>query len=232
MPHPTATLRLIPCLLAVLVLAGLFAPSAVNAEEENPAVSILRDLEEKNKDLETLHGTFIQVRQNRMFDEEISSRGEFWYSQPNKFRANYSDPSPYHFWMIGNMIHSYTPEIKQVERFRVQQSGDDAPINSMLVGFGMDTNKILDVFTVRVIESESDDSRVAIEFNSKNTDRTLEFQTITVWFDRENLTPQRMHMQEIEDEVTIDLTEVRVNADVAPSVFELNFPEDTTVVEM
>lgn len=225
--------RILPVALSGALLLAALALLAFPLSAETPAnraIEILRQLEEKNRDLKTLHGRFVQIRFNPMFDDRTRSTGEFWYTQPSKFRADYNEPSPAQFFMLGNMMYFYTPEIKQVDRVRID-AGDEGPINYMLVGFGIETERILEVFNVRVLDDQSTETEVVIEFISKDTDRTLDFQTIVVTFDREELIPRHMFLQETEDELTIELLEVTVNPEIPSSRYDLDFPDDVTVFE-
>jgi len=194
------------------------------------ALDFLAKMEAKNADLTTLHGTFVQVRKNEMFLEEIKSTGEFWYSKPDKFRCDYNEPTKAIFYLLGDTAMFYTPEIKQVEQVRLEQ-GDSAPIHQMLVGFGLSLGKITEVFDVKLSDDQPEDSRIlSIDFISKDETRTMGFQSIIVQFDQTRLEPMALTIYEGEDLVSIELKETEKNVKIDGEKFEPEFPDDVEII--
>ncbi len=214
--------------LSVAVLLAAAAGPAQNSEE---AIAFLRQLEEKNEGLTSLYGSFHQVRSNKMFLEEIESNGEFWYIKPDQFRCDYHEPSEARFYLVGDTGLYYTPELKQVERFQLQ-TGDSAPINQMLVGFGLSVERILDVFTVHLPEEQpSDEKLLTVDFVSKDVSRTMDYTRIRITFNREALEPRLLEMDEQEDSVTVRLKKIQPNAEIKEDLFKTDFPADVEIVE-
>ncbi len=214
-------------ILAILLLSAALLP-AQNSEE---AIAFLGRLEEKNRGLNSLYGSFHQVRSNKMFLEEIESNGEFWYVKPDQFRCDYHEPSEARFYLLGDTGMYYTPELKQVEKFRLQ-TGDSAPINQMLVGFGLSVESILDVFTVHVPAEQPEDARLfTVDFVSRDVSRTMDYTRIRITFDREELEPRLLEMEEQEDSVTVRLKKIQPNAEIPEDKFKTDFPADVEIVE-
>ena len=196
----------------------------------NDALEFLAKMEAKNADLETLHGNFVQIRQNEMFLEEIHSTGEFWYTKPDKFRCDYNEPTKAIFYLIGDTAMFYTPEIKQVEQVRLEQ-GDSAPIHQMLVGFGLSLGKITEVFDVKLSDDQPEDSRLlSIDFISKDEQRTMGFQRIIIQFDQTKLEPMALTIYEGDDLVSIELKEIEKNVEIDEERFEPEFPDDVEII--
>lgn len=234
-------MRIAPFILlsACLGLLGFAAPAAAEAGngEAAPAVrapiEFLRAVEERNQGVQTLHGKFSQVRSNEMFLEEIHSEGEFWYARPSQFRADYHTPTLARFYLIGNRGMYYTPELNQLEKFTFRSTNGRAPINQMLVGFGLDTDAVLDVFTVVEADEQPEDPGLyAIRFVSKDLERSMEFTRITVTFDRGTFSPRILFMEEQGgDTVKVVLESVEFDADIPADKFNLDFPADVEVIE-
>ncbi|MEQ8820245.1 MAG: outer-membrane lipoprotein carrier protein LolA [Sumerlaeia bacterium] len=212
--------------------AAATTPKVVTPQElREQAETFLRKIEEKNKDVTTLHGVFEQTRINTMFLDEIHSNGEFWYKKPSKFRCDYYEPTRMSFYMLGNDLTTYTPELKQVEKYTLE-SGDGAPINQMLVGFGVQTERILELFDVKLAPIQpAEENLLIVDFVSRDLDRTLGYSKITITFDTAELEPMVLVLEEEEDVVTVNLKEVEFNADIPEDKFETKFPEGTEVVE-
>lgn len=206
------------------------APTAAAATSPE-ALSFLRALETKNKDLKSLYGSFHQVRSNKMFLEEIQSNGEFWYSKPNHFRCDYHEPSEARFYLVNDTGYYYTPELKQVEKFRLE-GGESAPINQMLVGFGLSVEKILDVFDVTMPAPQPEDkTQVVLDFTSKDTERTLDYKRIRITFDREKMEPRVLEIEEEEDSIVVSLKKIQPNAEVPADQFKTEFPTGVEIIE-
>jgi len=222
-PAPAATTAATPA-----VAAPAAAPAPAPAGE---AMTFLRALEQKNKDLKSLYGSFHQVRLNKMFLEEVQSNGEFWYSKPNRFRCDYHEPSEARFYLLENTGYYYTPELKQVEKFRLE-GGDSAPINQMLVGFGLSVDKILDVFNVSLASPQpADKAQIVLDFDSKDTERTLDYKRIRITFDREKLEPRVLEIEEEDDSIKVTLQKIQPNAEVPADQFKTDFPAGVEIVE-
>lgn len=209
-------------------------PSVAGPIAPNPALDFLTQLEARNAEVRTLWGKFTQVRESAVFLETTKSEGEFWYARPDRFRCDYKTPTESRFYIIGDTALNYTPEIKQVDKYKLQ-SGDEAPINQMLVGFGLNTSKILDVFDVHPAATQPADANLfTIEFKSRDTERTLEYDRIEVTFDRATKEPRRMYLDqggEDGDKVDITLLAVTRNAEINNDKFVLTFPPDVDVFE-
>jgi len=90
-------------------------------------------------------------------------------------------------------------------------------------------DKILEVFNVQVAPEQPGENLLKIDFISRDTNRTLDFQQISVTFDRKTYEPRSLWMQEPQDAVQIDLVKVEKNAEISPDIYKTEFPEDVTI---
>jgi outer membrane lipoprotein-sorting protein len=209
------------------------AGESLIAEESVPedAVGFLRRLEEKNAGVERLHARFRQTRTSSVYLEEIESRGEFWYSRPNLFRCDYFEPSELRYYLIKDTAWIYTPELNQVDKIAME-SGDGAAINQLLVGFGLDVDVILDVFEVVLSETQPESTtQIALDFTSKDIDRSLGYSRIQVTFDRENMEPKVLEMDQEEDTIVVQLDSVERDVEIDPVKFQAEFPSNVEIHE-
>jgi outer membrane lipoprotein-sorting protein len=209
------------------------AGESLIAEESVPedAVGFLRRLEEKNAGVERLHARFRQTRTSSVYLEEIESRGEFWYSRPNLFRCDYFEPSELRYYLIKDTAWIYTPELNQVDKIAME-SGDGAAINQLLVGFGLDVDVILDVFEVVLSETQPESTtQIALDFTSKDIDRSLGYSRIQVTFDRESMEPKVLEMDQEEDTIVVQLDSVERDVEIDPVKFQAEFPSNVEIHE-
>jgi len=227
-----ARLTLLILLCVPMISFAQDAPRASASETPDRAQEFLAKMEEKNANVETLNAKFFQIRRNVMFDETFESSGEFWYKKPDLFRCDYDDPSPAKFYLVDNTGYFYTPENEHVEKLQLPK-GDDAPIHGMLVGFGVSVDLINEVFEVSLSDEQPKrKNMLALTFDSKDMERSLQFSRITIIFDEKALEPVRLVMiDQSEDIIEIDIKKIKPNAQIDASRFEPKFPPNTTITE-
>ena len=71
---------------------------------------------------------------------------------------------------------------------------------------------------------------IAIEFLSRDVERTLGYNRIIVEFDGGLLEPRRLILEEVEDLVTLDLVSVEMDGEIPAGKFERDFPADVDVI--
>lgn len=215
--------------------AGGGAQQAAPRLENDPrAVEFLRGVEARNAATTSLRGRFEQSRVDRNFLDEVKSRGEFYYSAPGRFRANYEGKErgvvASSIYMVNDRLWHYVPENKQVDVTDLPK-GDSAAVNQMLLGFGVKTEKILEYFRVSMAKGDPPAGRTVLEFESLDRSRTLNFERVTIVFLTEKRTPELLRMEDSDSETTIRLVDVAINPTIDEAVFEPKFPSDVEIIE-
>lgn len=201
------------------------------AEIGNPALEFLSRLEKRNAETKALKAEFSQVRTDRMFLTEFRTKGRFWYRAPNLFRASYENDegADSDIWMRDSQIIQYTPGARQVDIVK-QKTGSDAAVNQLLLGFGIKVSEITRLFDVSPEENAVPAGMTGIRFESKDPERSFGYNTIHVFFDSESMEPRRIVAEDEQQDVTIELTSVRLNPDIEDAIFQPKWPEGTEVL--
>ncbi|MCC5877736.1 MAG: outer membrane lipoprotein carrier protein LolA [Candidatus Sumerlaeia bacterium] len=209
------------------------APAPQPAQAQSPtrgeAIEFLQKVERKNEEIKSLSAEFEQLRVDPIFHDEVESKGKFWYRSPGEFRASYDSRHPAEIWIFPDHLINYSPSIKQVDILPIEQ-GENAPINQMLLGFGVKTESILEVFDVGLIEAEKD-GQVAIEFHSRDLDRSLYYRRIVIHFQEENAEPAKLFLEDGESEITVTIRGVKQNPDLDAALFTPKWPDDVEVID-
>ena len=202
-------------------------------ENDPEAVALLRKLEEKNADVDTVLGQFDQVKQSSLFLEEIHSQGKFYFQKPEKFRCDYLPPNESQNWIVGNTAWLYVPEIKQVEKYQFSSEADSVErLNRMLLGFGVSTADVLNVYHVNVAKDESSQGVTALRFTPLSKEPTLGFSHVTIWINEKQLLPERIVIdEESGDQTVISMTQIRLNRKIPEKTFQPVFPADVEIIE-
>ncbi len=220
--------RLFPLLLALFA-----APALIWAEEDaarEQALEFLAKLEEKHEETTSLHAQFVQVREDTVFLEEVRSEGQFWWREPELFRATLRSEHDSEIWIRDGNMYEYIPDLRQVDVVP-QAQGEDASIHQWLLGFGVKVEQIERNFDVRVLPEAEEPDWLAIEFIPHEDGQRFEFEEVVIHFHEEEAEPRRIVLDDGVSIITIDLRRVRVNPTIRDSVFELDWPEDVDVVD-
>ncbi len=219
-----------------LALADAPSTATIAAQQpgDSPEVAFLRLIEAKNGETRSLQAEFTQTRVDRVFSDEVVSEGEFWYEAPGLFRASYkgdkdSGSEDSDIWMKDNKLISYTPSLRQVEIVQ-QAAGDRAPVNQLLLGFGVKVERIQRLFEVQPA-AKPRPGTTGIRFVSRDVDFSLGYDSITVYFDTTRREPQIILLEQEDQEITVELKKVRMNPQIKPSVFETKWPKNVEILE-
>lgn len=213
----------------VAAVAATPTPSAAATD----VIGFLHKVEAKNRETKSLEAEFSQVREDSIMGDTVRSEGRFWYKAPGKFRASYpenKEDKSYasEVWMEGNTLSTYTPKMKQAEILE-QATGDDAPVNQMLLGFGLQVSKIEKVFDVAPA-AEKKPGLYGIDFHSKNLDQSMQYDTITIYFDEKKIEPATIVLRDSSASTTISLRKVKFNPEIDDKKFETDWPANTQII--
>jgi len=205
------------------------AEAGTKAPNNDPkALLFLQRVEEKNKGLKAVHATFTQARKDHLFDETVNFEGEFWYTaKPSRFRAKYTGENSSDVWLTEEKYIEYIPGQKQVDMFSITKS-QEPPVSQLLLGFGVKVDKITELFDVTSTEAAKD-GETAIEFASRDLDRTMNFHKVTVHFDEAKAEPRRIVLEDDQNEITLAFKDVDLNASIDEKVFVPTWPDDGSV---
>ncbi len=214
-------------LMGVLVMAG--AASAADSQ----AVDLLGKLETKYASIQTVSGSFVQVRDDKAFGEKMTSTANFYLLKPNNFRAEYQAPDESVNLISGEYSYRYVPKLRQVERYRFRNSGTAQDLNFMLLGFGVKTDDVLKSYNVKYV-SDAGAGRVGVRLTPLNPENAA-FKNITVAVDAKTFVPEQFSMEQL-DGVTVTATlqgaSLQIGAAIDKSKFAPRWPREAEVVDI
>jgi len=200
------------------------------------AVELLRRLEEQHKAHSRASGTFRQTRTDPVFLEDIKATGRFYYERPNRFRCDYDKPEESTTWVIGDEVTMYFPALKQVEKYRMKRDGSDiGEMNQMLLAFGIETDKVLEHFTVRTTPTKQADL-VRLVFLPKASPPERPFERFDLALTRSDLAPKPgeetfLIVGAERDLTSVEITGINWNPPAEPEKFRLKFPRNVEIIE-
>lgn len=221
-----------PLTLEMTPSAPLPAPSLADSVSSEVR-DILTALQKKHASLATVSGEFKQLLKSQQFLEEITSEGVFYYKKPDSFRADYHPPTESINYVLGNTAYIYTPEIKQVDVYKLQPDPNSVKnLHQLLLGFGLSVEELLKAYTVVKDEEKSDAKKIVLIFHERKYDENFPFEQISISLNRESLLPTNLVLTGKNEDITyIDVKKLELNPELRASLFEPKFPKDVEIVE-
>ncbi len=218
----TFTVRFLLAALALSALAG-----SACAASDPQAVEMLKKLELKYAQVQTIAGAFTQTREDKDFGSKEQAVANFVLQKPNNFRADYQPPDESVNLIAGDTSYRYIPKLRQVERYRFSNSGTARDLNFMLLGFGVKTDDVLAVYDARWLTQGVARGFRGIQLTPRDK-KNAAFKYVTILVtDDEKLLPAQFSMEQLDGvrvTANLRLKDLRLGAPVDKSVFSARFP--------
>jgi len=208
------------------LLLALLAQAATPPDDT--AQGALRRLSEKMKDARTLSAQVVQSRKTALLDTPIVSSGTLFYRrEPGRLVFRMTAPRPAEIHLDASSYQVYRPDEKRLEQIEFE-SGDGA--GRLLMVFQPKADEMGKAFTLKRGESRKGEIAVVLEPSDEKIRARVS--KITLSLDEKDATLRRIQTTDAEgDEVTFELSELKINPEIDPSTFELKVPEGTRVLK-
>jgi outer membrane lipoprotein carrier protein len=199
------------------------SPSASTSAATDELVRRVQAFYEKAHDLSA---RFVQTYENRAFHQTLQSEGRFVFKKPGMIRFDYEKPEPKFFVVKHDQIVSYSPAAQQAMTGTFHADQLSASV-TFLFGKG----DLAAEFRVSKVERPDLGPGTALQLVPKKADPR---------FDRLFLVVDPKS-DEVRESLVVDgsgnenrfvFSDVKVNAGVPESAFEVKLPEGTQVLKM
>ena len=184
-------------LAAVAALAALSCATAPAQGGDKEAVDLLRRIEAKYAQTPSVSGSFTQIRDDKTFGEKTQAQAAFYLLKPSYFRADYAAPNSSVNLITPEYSYRYVPQLKQVERFRIRDTGTVQDLNFMLLGFGVKTEDVLRFYSVKWLTEGVPKGHHGIQLTARDKEKaSFKYVTILVTAD-DRLLPAQFSMEQL-----------------------------------
>lgn len=206
----------------------LAAALGAAALQDDTAQAALRRLSERMKEARTLSATVVQSRKTALLDAPIVSSGTLFYRrEPGRLVFRMTEPRRTEIHLDSSSYQVYRPDEKRLEQ--IEFDGGDAA-GRLLMVFQPRADEMGKAFTLRKGESKSGEISVVLEPSDEKIRRRVS--KIILSLDEKDATLRRIQTTDTEgDEVTFDLSDLKINPEIDPGTFELKVPEGTRVLK-
>lgn len=200
---------------------------ASSAQEEDPGKAALKRLGERLKDARTLSAKVVQSRKTALLDQPIVSSGTLVYRrEPGRLVFRMTDPRVTEIHLDRTAYQVYRPDEKRLERI---EFADDAGLGRLLMIFEPKADEIGKAFTVR--KGESAKGRIEVHLEAVDEKVKKRMARLSLSLDEADATLRKIVTVDAEgDEVSFELSDLKLNPELDAGAFELKVPEGTRVL--
>lgn len=207
----------------------------VDAVPTGRVVEVLKSLEERYESVKTIKGTFLQATLDPTFGETIESKGSFYLKKPNRLRIEYAPPHQTTLLVTERMMYRYIPQLKQVERYRIDPSNAIVETNYMLLGFGANTQDVLRAYRVTLAGDKAESKATKILRLVPQRPEDASFKVIEMVVDTERRIPLEFRVTQLDGTVAtvkLDPLALTLDARLDDKLFSPSFPPDAQMVDV
>lgn len=216
-----------------MLALALCIPHAARAQQDG-GLDLLRRLEAKYSQIQTIRGAFSQSRVDPTFDERIDSAAVFYIKRPDKFRVDYQPPRQSTNLIADGYSYRYVPELRQVERYRFQGRETAQDLNFLLLGFGAKVDDVTRIYTVERHTKSVRAGRVAIKLTPRNK-AEANFNFVVIQFTgADDPVPAEFSLEQLDGTITtaiLDLNNLNIGAQISDSTFRPDWPRNVQVID-
>lgn len=213
---------------------GAAAPRT-EARSATRAIDLLRELEKRYGNVETVKGRFVQITTDPTFGEKIESKGVFSLKKPNRLRVDYDPPYASTTLVADGYSYRYVPQLKQVERYRIDDANSIAQTNYMLLGFGAHTEEVLRTYRAEPLAAEKVAAgHVGLRLVPRRPEEAA-FRSIEIEIDGESKIPVEFRVVQLDGtqvSARLDPRELQLGIRLDDKLFKPAFPPNAQIVDI
>ena len=166
-------------------------------------------------------------------DKDVSS-GKFYYTRRGKeprVKLELTKPALQYLLIDKGKLQLYTPNLKQVQEVSI--SGHQEKVEMfMALGFGQSSQDLKNNFDVRLTGEEVVNGKKTSVLELKPQNSAM-FKSVLIWMDQQKWVAVQIKTTENSgDYMVLKFSNVKLNAGIPDSVFDLKMPKDVRVIKM
>lgn len=228
-------LGILPVMLLAAVILGFSATDA-SAQGAGPLREILNRMDAMNKSLVSLKADVRMDKLNSQLGETDTTSGTTSYLPKTAKRAMYVRidwvrPVAENIVIIGDSYRLFRPRLNQVIEGKVDRSGKDNKVPGNALAFmSMSKAQLQANYNVNYLgqENAGGTSTWHLELVPKNK---TSYKTAELWVDNNGMPIQAKVIEQNNDSTTVLLSNIKQNATVSASEFQLNLPPNVKKVQ-
>ncbi|MEK6682817.1 MAG: outer membrane lipoprotein carrier protein LolA [Nitrospirota bacterium] len=218
----------------LLFIAVFLSANMVSAAEPNELDVILKKIDERQKTVEAMKGSFIQRKSLSLLQNELVSKGLMYFKRPQKMMWEYREPEKNIMIVNGNIVWLYLPELKEATRFDLSQKADIKRIfEKMAVGMGQSPDELKKDYDVSLLKKvkKGEKNLYVLELIPRDKAISGLFKKIHLWFSDDGLLYKTELFEKNNDTTIVEFQKLEINKSIPDSLFEFKPPKDVKVLD-
>jgi outer membrane lipoprotein carrier protein len=215
--------------LLFIFLPGLMTPAYGNGEPKPDLATVVQKVEEHYKSLKDFQAHFIQLARITSFPEDQRSEGKVYLKRKRLMRWDYETPSKDQYFIQGDMVIFYSPDVKQARRINL--AGKEG-IRSPLVFFeGLKSSEPDYTISINTDPVFDRSTRIILQLTPKDREK-VPLIKILLFVDTSDHHVERVDQYDLYGNVTeLYFRDVQVNKDLPESLFIFQPPKGVEVID-
>jgi len=219
--------------LLLLVLAGcLLQPrgaAAAGNKGGKRLASVIAGVETHYRSLKDFQADFVQVARILSYPEDQRSEGRVYLKRKRKMRWDYARPSKDQYFIDGDEVIQYSPEIRQARKVRLAGKGG---VRSPLVFFeGLRSAEREYRISINSDPAFDRSTRYVLQLTPKDP-KGVGLRRILLFVDKKDFHVGRIDQHDLYGNVTeLHFRNVKINQGLTDAFFHFKAPAGVTVIE-
>jgi len=211
-------------------------PRAVEAQVTFTLDQVLAKMDEVGKSFKSMQANMERTKVTVIVNDKAQDSGTVYFTrrgQDPRIKLDITKPEEQHMLIDMGKALLYFPKLKQVQEYTLGKNQDKAEF--LLIGFGQSNENIKKFYDASVVgEDVIDGQKTTIpELKPKSVQVKAMFSKIRLWIDQQRWIPvQSMLTEGSGDYMVIKFKNIKMNAKIGDSVFDLKMPKDVRVIKM
>lgn len=225
----------------VKIIAGvLFALSLIPYASAQATTytldQVLAKMDQTGKNFQSMQAAIERTKVTVLVDDKALDSGTVYFARRGKdprIMVQITKPEQQRMLIDQGKALLYFPKLKQVQEFSLGKNQDKAEF--LFIGFGQSNQDIKRVYNAAIVGEETIDGQKAsiLELKPKDPKASAMFTSIRLWVDQKRWIPVQTRMTEASgDYMIIKFTNIKMNAKISDSMFDLKMPKDVQVIKM
>jgi outer membrane lipoprotein-sorting protein len=203
------------------------APAGVGAED--PVLKdVLSGFDRVQGKIRTLSANFAETTTNQLLKDPIQARGRFYLTKPSSVLWEYEEPEVMRFAISNDEYVGYFPQRKRAERSDVHRWSERI---FRIFGLGQTSAELGKFYSIRLAEpgaGERGTYLLVLEPKKRRVRKHIE--QVRLWVSASDYLPVKIEVGGKDGYVReIEFSDVRVNPDVAASLYTIEIPPGVAV---
>jgi outer membrane lipoprotein-sorting protein len=220
--------------MLIAVMATMVCTSArsayCTADTDKALDKFLEEFVAKREKLLDYSARFTQTKTSTLFDEEETSNGRVFYLRPARILWDYRSPDAMQLLVKDRVLSIY---IKELEQLEIHDFTREKQMRGLFLGFDESPKELKELYNIALVDPGEGEKGKCVKLVPKTEELQSYFTSVQLWLRPEDFAIYRILITDPEEEgqTSIRLDNIRVNRKIRESVFELQVPEGTDIIE-